>query len=186
MAKVDFNAITQHFRGLVGDLVFRRRFGRLQAILRPKPSLTPPSEAQRAQRVEFKEALSYAKSALADPVSRAVYERAADRQQNDARSLAVGDYFKPPVVQKIDMSDYLGRIGDTIAVLADDDVAVKGVAVIVRRSDGTILEQGPAELIHDKWIYRATTAVPIGQNLIVEVTATDWPGNVGKANKLYP
>ena len=186
MAKVEINAITQHFRGMLGDIVFRRRFGRLISALRPKPSLLPPTEAQRAQRGAFKDALSYAKKALSDPAIRPVYERASELKQNDMRSLAVGDYFNFPEVRKIDLSAFHGHIGDKIGIMAEDDVAVRKVDVVVRKSDGTILEQGPAVLLHDEWVYTMTTAIAAGLNLIFEATATDWPGNEGRANKLYP
>ena len=187
MANVDMNALTQHLQGRVGDMVFRKMNGRMHALLRPRLLRRPPPSAnQIAQQGAVKDALSYAKRALADPESRAVYEQVALVKQKSARALAVGDFFNPPAVRRITLTDYAGRVGDKISIAAEDDVAVRRVGVIIRRSDGTILEQGPAVAQFDAWQYTATTAIPDGTNLIIEVTATDWAGNQGKANKLYP
>ncbi len=43
-----------------------------------------------------------------------------------------------------------GRVGDKIAIMADDGVAVRKVEVKVRKSDGTVLEEGPAAPPPDK------------------------------------
>ena len=186
MANVDLNAITQHFRGKVGDLVFRQPRGRLQVLLRPKTSLKPPSDDQRAQRAAFKKALCNAKEAVADPVKRAVYERVAAVKNVSAFALAVGDCFHPPSVDDIDLRDFKGVAGNAIPIMASDDVEVKEVGVVVRKSDGTALEQGAATLTYGKWRYTLQTTIPPGTNLIIEVTATDWAGNKGMGNKMYP
>ena len=186
MGKVDINTVSTPFHGKVGLVVFRNVRGRLQVAAPPVPSRLPPTEAQLAHHQEFREGISYAKSALADPISRPVYERASERRQQNAFPLAVGDFFNPPVVQRVDLTGFTHQPGGKVVVFATDDVEVKSVTVIVRKSDGTILEQGPAQLVLDKWIYTTTTAVVPGTNLIFEVTAADWPGNEGKANKLYP
>lgn len=187
MAKVDMNALTQHLQGRVGDMVFRKVRGRLQVALRPRMLRRPPPTAdQLAQQRVFKDALNYSKNALANPESRAVYEEVGRLKNKDARSLAVGDYFNPPVVHKIDVAGYKGLIGDKITIMADDDVAVRSVDVAVRKSDGTILEQGPASRVFDAWVYTATTAVAPGTNLIIEVTAADWPGNKGMKHHMLP
>jgi hypothetical protein len=41
-----------------------------------------------------------------------------------------------------------------------------------------VLEQGPAALGSDSvWAYTTTTALPAGQTVMIEVTATDRPGH---------
>ena len=53
-----------------------------------------------------------------------------------------------------------------------------GVAVAIRKPDGTVLEQGAATAGNDSvWAYTTTTALPAGQNVLIEVTATDRPGH---------
>lgn len=185
MAKVQLNAITEHFSGRIGDVVFRRSLGRLQATLRPKRRTSPPSADQLAQRVVFLKGVSYAKAALADPATRIAYENAARTKQMSAFATAMSDYFRLPAVQDIDVSGYRGRVGDKILVLATDDVEVAGVTVVVRKSDGAEIEQGAAVLENLKWHYTAKTAIAAGQHLIIEVTARDRPGNLGRGNRLY-
>ena len=64
------NAITQHLRGKVGDLVFKLAGGRLIAALRPKPFTGPPSLGQLDVRLRFRKGISYAIATLADPATR--------------------------------------------------------------------------------------------------------------------
>ncbi len=186
MANVDLNAITEHFRGKVGDLVFRRSNGRLQAMLRPRPTRTPPTEAQLAHRVDFQRAILYAKKALAAPETRAVYERVGEMKQQNAFSAAVGDFFRPPVVLEIKTDAYHGQVGDPIEILAKDDVEVMSVAVKLMAADGTVVESGPATFALGAWTYVGSTALAAGAAITIEVTATDRPGNTGVLTKVYP
>jgi hypothetical protein len=53
-----------------------------------------------------------------------------------------------------------------------------GVAVAIRKADGTVLEQGAAVAGSDSlWTYTVTTALPAGQAVMIEVNATDRPGH---------
>ena len=53
-----------------------------------------------------------------------------------------------------------------------------GVAVAIRVTDGTVLEQGVTTATGDgAWTYTATTNLPDGQQVVIEVTATDRPGH---------
>ena len=61
---------------------------------RPKTSNTKPSEAQKAQRERFAQAIAYSKAALADPDLRVQYEERAATQNKRPKDLAVSDYFK--------------------------------------------------------------------------------------------
>ena len=186
MAKVDLNALTGHLHGIVGDLVFKRVRGRLQAAMRPKPRTSPPTENQRAHHVVFKRAISHARHAMADPELQPIYQRVAAAQNRSAFTTAVGDYFNPPEVQLVDVSRFAGKSGDKVTIMATDDVEVKAVGMVVRRSDGTVIEEGPASRVFEEWVYILTTAIAAGTSLIFEVTATDWAGNKGMAHKMYP
>jgi len=55
MASVELNAITEHFRGRVGDVVFKRLYGRLVVSMRPRPTTKPPSELQLAHQQKFRD-----------------------------------------------------------------------------------------------------------------------------------
>ena len=85
----------QDVRGKLGGYVFRRAYtGELTIIKRADMSNVRWSKAQKAQRQRFKEAVAYAKAALADPKVRKVYEKAAAQQGKRTYDLAKSDYFQ--------------------------------------------------------------------------------------------
>ena len=61
---------------------------------RPRKSKTEPSEAQKAQRERFKQANQYARAALADPATRAHYEKIAAQQGGSTFAAASTDYLQ--------------------------------------------------------------------------------------------
>jgi hypothetical protein len=52
------------------------------------------SKAQKEQRLRFKQAVAYAKAALAEPTVRAAYEKEAKKAKKRAYDIAISDYFK--------------------------------------------------------------------------------------------
>lgn len=97
-------------------------------------------------------------------------------------SLMIADFFLVPKVEEIDLSNYQGQIGDVIGIRVNHDFDVATVNVKIMTTDGSLLEQGSAvKSTSDglRWFYMATAAIPEGQQVNVEVTATDRPGNKG-------
>ena len=95
MAKVTLAPFIEDIRGKAGGFVFRRSHsGKLTLIKLADMSNVKWSKAQKAQRQRFKEAVAYAKAALAEPKVRARYEKAAKQEGKRAYDLAVSDYFK--------------------------------------------------------------------------------------------
>ncbi len=139
-----------------------------------------------AQRQAFGKAMGYAKEALADPVVREAYARAAEKKEGpSAFNAAVADYFKPPTVEAIDVARYTGDAGDPIGIEAHDDVDVMSVRVVIRQADGTVLEQGDAAVANRKWSYTATTMLPAGAAVTIEATATDRPNHTGSLTSAF-
>ena len=102
----------------------------------------------------------------------------AQAAQRERFQLAVGDFLHAPAVDEIDLSAYTGQAGQKIGIRAHDDFALTGVAVVIRQADGAVLEQGPATLGSDSlWAYTTTAALPAGETVMIEVTATDRPGH---------
>ncbi len=117
---------------------------------------------------------------MADPVTKALYDAKAEATGTPVFALTIADFFHAPEVDGIDLSAYTGQVGENIAIRAHDDFAMKGVAVAIRTNTGQVLEQGAAVPGTDSpWRYTATTALPVGQNVSIEVTATDLPGHQG-------
>jgi hypothetical protein len=183
MAKVEINAITSHFQGKLGDIRFRNYLGRKIVVLRRKPSVAPPTEAQQQVRERFLLAAAYANGVLGNPAIRALYAERGRLKQQPVNAVAVRDYFRPPEVPLIDTADYHGQVGDMIKVTAIDDFEVVGVNVVIKDDTAAVLEQGAAVLTGDKWVYTATVAVTAGETVTIEAVAKDRPGHTGSLAK---
>ena len=110
----------------------------------------------------------------------ALYRARAEAKGQPVFSVAVADFFNEPVVDEIDLAAYTGTTGDPIKVSAHDDFEVTGVVVAIRGTDGTVLEQGPAVLGADGlYTHAGKQTLTAGQNVVIEVTATDRPGHKG-------
>jgi hypothetical protein len=73
----------------------------------------------------------------------------------------IGDYFKPPRITGIVRDAYHGRIGDKIAIVADDDVGVLKLTVAIHDANThALVESGEA--------------VPVGEDCL-EVSVHDAP-----------
>ena len=89
------------------------------------------------------------------------------------------------MVDEIDLSAYTGKTGEIIRVRASDDFGMVGVGVAIRDTESKVLEQGAATAASDgAWTYTTTTNLPAGQQVVIEVTATDRPGH--KTTKTQP
>ena len=95
MAKVTLNPPIKELRGALGDVVFRvSPTGQQQLMKRPDMSNVKWSKAQEAHRQRFKQAIAYARAAMAEPKVRKVYEEVAAKKQKRPFDMAVSDYFK--------------------------------------------------------------------------------------------
>jgi hypothetical protein len=183
MAKVKLNPVIEQMRGGIGDLVFKRYQGDVIVSRKADMSDVEPSAAQAAQRERFRQAAQYGKLACGDPLSRALYARAAAEKGLPLFSLAVADFFHAPEVVSIDLTGYDGKAGATIGVLAQDDLAVKEVLVTIRLADGSELENGPAVETSPgsgRWTYTAKSALRTLTDVQVTARVTDYPGNIGE------
>ena len=95
MAKVTLNPLFDDIRGKIGDYVLRRApSGRLILSRSPDMSRVKWSKTQKENRQRFKEAVAYAKAAMADPHLRASYEKRATEEGKRPYDLALSDYLK--------------------------------------------------------------------------------------------
>ena len=95
MAKVKLNSMLKEVHGRVGDIVFRQSHtGEMSITKLPDMSNVEWSEAQKAHRQRFKQAVAYAKAAMAEPKVRRKYEKQAAKKNKRPFDLAVSDYFK--------------------------------------------------------------------------------------------
>jgi hypothetical protein len=95
MPKVRLNPLIEEIHGTIYDVVFKKSpKGNMIVTKRPDMSNVEWSEAQTAQRARFKQAVAYARAALAEPKLRARYEKRAKRQHKRAWDVAMADYFE--------------------------------------------------------------------------------------------
>ena len=95
-------------------------------------------------------------------------------------NVAVADFMKAPDIDEIDITNYTGKVGDTIRVRAIDDFKVVQVQISIINADGTILEEGNAVLQDNglDWIYTATQQNDNLDGDKIIVRASDKPGNI--------
>jgi hypothetical protein len=184
MANVLFNPIMEQIRGKIGELVFRRFENRIIIARKADLSGHVPTAGQVEVRERFRGAAKYANNVMADPARRALYEPVAAKRGDPLRMVIMTDYLNPPEVDAISVADYHGSIGDPVVVQATDDIAVTGVTITIRDAADAVIEQGAATLADGQWTYRATVAVPVGQEVMVIATATDRAEQV--ATKILP
>jgi hypothetical protein len=169
MALVVDNIITEGLSGRLGDqVVFRRlRNGRTYLCKKPNFSNRKLSDAQKEHHGRVKSAAAYARNASR---TNPLYARLAEGTMKNAYNVAFGDWFHPPVIQR------LGWYGTAVRIWATDDVQVAGVLVLVLDGNGGILEQGTAAQGRGDWWEYAPTAMG---KIVVE--ARDLPGNKVKS-----
>lgn len=177
MARVKFNRAIEDIRGSLDGWTFRRMFG--HSRVSPKPDSLPRARgaAEAATNDRFRKAVQAARSAPPEMVVR--YDERARKENKSRFSIRTRDYMVPPKITVVCLNCYAGRPGEPIFVIARDDFEVKDVSVMIRQRDGVVVEAGKATLGKaDVFRYDATASVSAGTELKIEITATDWPGNV--------
>jgi hypothetical protein len=96
--KIRLHPMFQWIRGKLGKIIYRRtRNGEVSAYPAPDMSHVEWSQAQKAQRQHFAQAVAYAKLATRDPEIRQFYmEMAAKSKRSKGRpfDMALSDYFQ--------------------------------------------------------------------------------------------
>ena len=179
MSDVELNPTVDGYRGSIGRLVFKKYKGRTIVAKRPVRT-KEQSQAELARQENFREAVAYAKSVLANPVASEFYKPIAFQRDISVYNCALGDFLKVPTIKPLDLDSYKGRIGDVIKIRAIDDIGFADLTVEIVAQDGTVIESGPAVEVGErsgKWIYTATKAVALGSDVFIEVKGCDHAGN---------
>ncbi|HBL73949.1 MAG: hypothetical protein A2W90_12140 [Bacteroidetes bacterium GWF2_42_66] len=189
MAQSKKNIATEGLSGRVGNLIFRRRKSddKIFVARRPVASEEEPTEAQKNVQRKFQRGIVYGSSAVADPATKALYAAKATGGRS-AFNVAIADYFNAPQIEEINLDNYSGAVGSTIAVTVTDDFAVSSVHVKIENMDGSLVEEGEAVpgTSDVDWIYTATVT---NENLAgdkITVTAYDMPGNTDQQENEIP
>jgi hypothetical protein len=94
--------------------------------------------------------------------------------------LAISDFHCLPSIQQLDLSNYKGRSGDTIAIRVVDVIGLAEMTVSIVAQDGTPVECGKAVEMgarSGQWTYTATQFVSLGTHIFIEVAGVDHAGN---------
>ncbi|QSB25382.1 hypothetical protein [Flavobacterium sp. CLA17] len=182
MAKSKDNIITHGLSGKVGDIiVFSQRGNKTIVSKAPKERTGEPTEKQKQHTLRFQEAILYAKTAVKDAATKAMYDASANAKKNvSGYNVAVADMLHAPKIEEINLSEYKGKKGDTISVKVTDDFKVVAVKVLIENADGTLVEEGNAKISANglDWIYTATKENDDLTGDKITIQATDLPDNL--------
>lgn len=186
MAQSKNNIVTHGLSGKVGDiLVFSQRNGKTIVSKAPKDRTGEASAKQKGQIAKFQQAVIYAKTALQDETTKALYAAAASSEKGvSTYNVAVADLLNAPKIEEIDLSNYKGNINDTISVRVTDDFQVVTVKIIINNADGSLVEQGNATLQGVKWVYTATVKNDDLSGDKITIQATDIPENLSEKTEI--
>ncbi len=93
MVKVKLQPGLLELSGTMGSWTYRRMHGKQTLMKTPDMTKVKWSKAQKTQRQRFKQAIAYARQAMADPKARAYYEKAASKTGRLPFRLAISDFF---------------------------------------------------------------------------------------------
>lgn len=188
MTKVRFHGPIAGFSGSMGEMVFKDYEEKGQTVAHMKKH-RPPTEAQLIQQERFNQAVLHVKKMLDDPETFAYYDARAKDKHIPPYRLAVADRLGQPKILPLDLSEYMGRVGDPIRVITRDNVGVVDVEFSLVTVEGVLIEKGKAVeegLGSGHWLYTATVAVPLASDIFIEAEAFDRAKNrtVASANPL--
>lgn len=170
--------------GSYGDTVFKEKDGQTHIVRKPRKRKTEYSEKEVTEKKRWAMAKDYYQYVQLKPELLELYQQAADDTGKTVYMLSQQDWLKPPEITNFRFAPYNGKPGDVIKFWTRDEIGVVNADVtIYDLDDGTVYEQGPAvaEVKGAKfagfWMYTATTSVPVGKSVIVEIVAYDHPGN---------
>jgi hypothetical protein len=178
--------------GTVGDVTISTWKGIKIAKRKRGHSAKEPSEAIKQQRERFRIASSYAEEVKVDKEKKKRYEQIAIGTLFSWRNLAVKDYLLPPIISRVDVNDYSGKVGNRIDIMIDD-VTVEKVHIKILNPEvkmpketkteeqlGELIEEGDAQRAVEgqdfHWIYRTQKDLP-SKKFVLVIMAEDLAGN---------
>ena len=172
--------------GIFGESVSVRKVnGRIIITNRPKRKRGKPTEKVLAQQRTFREATSYAKTAIANPEVHALFATGRKGKHESSYTVARRDFMNAPEVHSIDATGYHGMMDDLIIVNATDDFKVTRVKIVITDVNGVITEEGDATddsvTRFNQWKYKVVSTNPSITGTKITAVAYDRPGNQGTA-----
>jgi len=179
--KTEKNNLFYGYTGKIGDTGLYQRVVNGRVIIQRCPNRKKikkfqdwPEQVQR-----FSTATKYASAILKNPEIKALYEKVAEGF-NSATSMAVKDYLKPAVIERVVTTGYLGRVGYCIVIRIDNIVPVKSVKVTVESPQGEMIESGQAQMqpSGNLWHYITTKPNPHHKGSLIRIVSRDLPNHI--------
>lgn len=179
MGRISKDAITQGFSGKLGDdLVFRRVGNQTFFALKGKIKVAA-TERQKKTRSRFRDAAMYANVMLMKPETSVAYAMMASAASlHSAYLAAIKDYMTKPEIENVNVGKYLGAVGNTITVSSKIPFKIVALQVTILNAAGTVLEQGPAQMMQLRWRYTASVHNPQVAGSVLIIKASDRLGKV--------
>lgn len=187
MAKVILNPAIQVISGNISGFVYRHYAdGRIRiAKASVRSPDYQPTPAQAAQIQKFKEAAARYRRLIQEVGMKDAYERLLVNAEphTSLRAFVMGDILSAPKIDTLDLSSYQGQIGDSIRVVAEDNVGVKRLELVIYDQTAQAdLESATHDLTGNiqsrvEWVYSVAVAVPAEHGVEVRVAAFDLAGN---------
>ena len=186
MAQIVLNPAIQVISGDIAGFVYRHMADGSVILAKARMPNTnyTPTEGQLAQWERFKQASARYTRLIQDEGVQTAYEQILSTMGPMAwlRALVMGDIMSAPAIDRVDLSEYQGHSGDTIKVVAEDNVGVSRLELVIWDTTANVaietahLDAAPGQRMVE-WVYKTTAQVPAAHVVEVRVTAFDLAGN---------
>jgi len=182
MAKVHKNLLIRGLTGAIGDQFVIRKTRSGKTIVANKPEFDENrefTEPQITQQKVFTRASVFAKKAQNSPF----YQQNFSGRATSAYNFAMMDYFGKPEILDIDITEWDGKVGQPIFILAQDNVMVTRVRLIIRLNgeDSGAVDGGEAVQSDTNglsWVFTATEQVELTPGMQLDAYAYDMADNL--------
>lgn len=166
--------VLEGLAGQVGEYLSLHEYGSGRWQVRVREGR--PQGVEPVHWKQFTDAVAYALATQ----NRPEYVRLAAQHHTTPFKVATADFLHSPQIVEIDLSHYTGQADQTIRIVADDEIMVTEVGVLVLDPENRLIEMGLADRGDgDTWIYRTKRTAPTSHVRVV-VDASDLPGHLSE------
>ena len=178
MANVYRNVFIHGLNDILGEpsANIKTHSGKTIVITQPLfDDLRECTEAEATHQDALREATTHAYFARRQEI----YVNRARRTNATAYSIAILDWFGAPKVLYINFNAWTGKPGEAIRMKARDNVRVASMSVVIRDTQGNVLESGEAVSSERNgwWEYTTKSHVMMEPFPSIEAIAWDLAGN---------
>lgn len=178
MAKRTDNIITSGHTGRFGKFVFTSN-----DIVRSRPDFSKRvfSPAQIAHFTQWEQAIAFGRRAIRDPGLNDYYAKKAEQKKGlGAWHLAIKNYFEMPGIYSVHMGTRWNHDRVELEILSRGIYKLKELKITFSKPDGSILEEGPADLPDDDlfWYYPLQNEASATMGNLITFSGCSLPGHI--------